>query len=91
MPEYFNKDNFTPGEEDNSVRCTCGVDVDDNEPMVQCDGCAVWQHTSCMGEPAAKAAKEEGRQYHCQVCDPFVHRRLVQKLRKEHPLDAAKA
>ncbi|KAK1816519.1 hypothetical protein LTR12_009110 [Friedmanniomyces endolithicus] len=79
-PEFFNPANFAPGQEEDSVRCVCGVVADDGADMVSCDECLVWQHTRCMGEGVPKEVAEE--RYVCQVCSPWMHRRLVARLRK---------
>ena len=85
-PEFFSTQNFPAGEEsDNQVRCVCGVKVDDGASMISCDTCAVWQHTACIGEGLHKKNTQNAR-YDCQVCDPWVHRELVARLRREHPL-----
>ncbi|KAK0316507.1 hypothetical protein LTR01_000255 [Friedmanniomyces endolithicus] len=80
-PEFFNPANFAPSQEQDSVRCVCGVDADDGADMVSCDECLVWQHTRCMGEGVPRKVAEE--RYVCQVCSPWTHRRLVAKLRKD--------
>ncbi|KAK4569419.1 hypothetical protein LTR86_003182 [Recurvomyces mirabilis] len=82
-PEFFSRANFPRGEEEDSVRCVCGVRNDDGGQMVCCDGpgCGVWQHVACMGE-AVPADLGAGR-YECQVCDAWRHRVLVGGLRRE--------
>ncbi|KAK1070797.1 Transcription factor bye1 [Friedmanniomyces endolithicus] len=79
-PEFFNPANFAPGQEEDSVRCVCGVIADDGADMVSCDECLVWQHTRCMGEGVPKEVAEE--RYVYQVCSPWMHRRLIARLRK---------
>ncbi|KAK0913448.1 hypothetical protein LTR02_002296 [Friedmanniomyces endolithicus] len=79
-PEFFNPANFAPGQQEDSVRCVCGVVADDGADMVSCDECFVWQHTRCMGEGVPGKVAEE--RYVCQVCSPWMHRRLVARLRK---------
>ncbi|KAK1064527.1 hypothetical protein LTR74_008699 [Friedmanniomyces endolithicus] len=77
--EFFNPANFAPGQEQDSVRCVCGVVADDGADMVSCDECFVWQHTRCMGEGVPKEVAEE--RYVCQACSPWIHRRLIAGLR----------
>ena len=84
MPEFFNVANFTPGLEEDSVRCVCGVTVDDGGNMVGCDDCLVWQHNQCMGEGVPKDLKKT--KYECHQCDPWAHRKLIARMREERPM-----
>ncbi|KAK5115256.1 hypothetical protein LTR62_001456 [Meristemomyces frigidus] len=79
-PEFFNRANFPPDEREDTVRCVCGVTIDDGKLMICCDGCGVWQHHGCMGA-AVPEDLVEGR-YQCQVCDVWGHRVLVARLRR---------
>ncbi|KAI7502089.1 hypothetical protein KC347_g9045 [Hortaea werneckii] len=76
QPEFF-----TPEEspDDSQVRCVCGLTENDDMPMTACEGCNVWQHIACVGP----AYYEEMGDYFCQMCDPFVHRHLIARLRRE--------
>ncbi|TKA70622.1 hypothetical protein B0A55_07585 [Friedmanniomyces simplex] len=80
LPEFFNPENFAPGQEEDSVRCVCGAITDDGADMVSCDECMVWQHTRCMGEGVPRNLTRE--KYFCHVCSPWTHRRLIARLRK---------
>jgi len=83
MPEFFHPANYPPGMEDDSVRCACGLVQDDGAPTIQCDGCRAWQHIACMRDAVPTDPEAEGAGYRCQVCDPWAHRRLVARLRKQ--------
>jgi hypothetical protein len=83
MPEYFNVKKFPKAKKDDQVRCVCGVVVDDGVSMIACDKCGVWQHEDCMGEGVPEDPKTE--QYFCHMCEPWVHRELVARLRRENP------
>lgn len=92
MPEFFDTYNFTPDEKDPkgepAIRCVCMANVDIGGEWIGCDNdeCRVWQHVPCMGEAVpASEARQDGK-YLCQQCDPFAHRKLIQRLRKNNPL-----
>lgn len=94
-PEFFDTFNFTEDEKDPSgeppVRCVCGAKDDKRNftgEWIGCDNgeCRVWQHVPCMGEAVPVPEKREDGNYLCQQCDPFAHRRLIQRLRKNQPL-----
>lgn len=94
-PEFFDTANFTEDEKDIDgnppVRCVCGDKVDDDSytgAWIGCDNddCRVWQHVTCMGEAVPAPHVRDTAKYLCQQCDPFAHRRLIQRLRKDHPL-----
>ncbi|KAI7469685.1 hypothetical protein KC357_g6377 [Hortaea werneckii] len=76
QPEFFTPEAFP---DDSQVRCVCGLTENDDMPMTACEGCDVWQHIACVGP----AYYEEMGDYFCQMCDPFVHRELVARLRRE--------
>ena len=84
MPEFFDPANFAKGQEQDSVRCVCGITSDDNQPMIACDGCNVWQHNACMGEAVPEDVENDG--YLCHVCAPYAHRALIARLRRGNPL-----
>jgi len=81
MPEFFDAEAFA---DDQQVRCVCGIAFDDNTFMVSCEKCTVWQHTACMGAGVPKDVDNDS--YHCHVCDPWAHRKLIARLRRERPL-----
>ncbi|KAK3115110.1 hypothetical protein LTR53_005887 [Teratosphaeriaceae sp. CCFEE 6253] len=85
-PEFFNPTNFAAGEEEDSVRCVCGVRVDDGAVMVGCEACRVWQHTACMGGAVPMDLRRST--YLCQVCAPWAHRKLIAGLRLGQPVGA---
>ena len=43
------------GEVTETVRCGCGVNEDDGEPLLQCEECEVWSHTACAGVTISEA------------------------------------
>lgn len=70
----------------NTIACVCG-NKDENDvegEWVACDQCNVWQHVACMEDGVPK--DKEGDEYLCQQCDPFTHRKLIRRLRREQPL-----
>ncbi|KAI7195319.1 hypothetical protein KC316_g4565 [Hortaea werneckii] len=75
QPEFFTPEAFP---DDGQVRCICGLTENDGMPMTACEGCDVWQHIACVGP----AYYEGMGDYFCQMCDPFVHRDLVARLRR---------
>ncbi|KXT01931.1 hypothetical protein AC578_2546 [Pseudocercospora eumusae] len=93
-PEFFDRRNFSAAEQqlismgDGPVRCVCG-DYDaprGAEIWVGCETpeCRVWQHALCMIGEDREPKKESGKDldYYCQVCDPWYHRKLLQRLRQ---------
>ncbi|KAM3425071.1 hypothetical protein BST61_g7038 [Cercospora zeina] len=104
-PEFHSPANFTEAErtavanhedENGSIRCICGENrhVEAKEDWIQCDGrnCGVWQHVVCMEDGVeSTAAKREAKTYLCQVCDPWRHRRVLQRVRKEDPNPVGRA
>lgn len=85
-PEFFERQNFDKelAGSGNVVRCICGDTNEENtnhgEKWVGCDNpqCEVWQHQSCVGEALGNVDNE----YLCHMCDPFRHRKELQKIRK---------
>ncbi|KAI6900545.1 hypothetical protein KC318_g4435 [Hortaea werneckii] len=75
QPEFFTPEDFP---DDGQVRCVCGIVENDEMPMTACEGCDVWQHIACVG-PAYYDGMGD---YFCQMCDPFVHRELIARLRR---------
>ncbi|KAI7235995.1 hypothetical protein KC330_g3977 [Hortaea werneckii] len=75
QPEFFTPEAFP---DDGQVRCICGLTENDGMRMTACEGCDVWQHIACVGP----AYYEGMGDYFCQMCDPFVHRELVARLRR---------
>ncbi|KRX43865.1 Histone-lysine N-methyltransferase 2E, partial [Trichinella murrelli] len=51
--------------EDYTTRCFCGMTHND-EFMVQCDKCEVWQHCDCVGLEMSRIPEN----YLCELCDP---------------------
>ncbi|KAI6814978.1 hypothetical protein KC332_g4652 [Hortaea werneckii] len=76
QPEFFTAEDFF---DDGEVRCVCGLTENDGMPMTACEGCGVWQHIACVGP----AYYEGMGDYFCQMCNPFVHRQLIARLRRE--------
>ena len=95
-PEFHSPENFTQTErtaldeqdsDNGPIRCICGEnrDVAGREEWIQCDGenCGVWQHVICMEDGVeSTVAKRQAKTYLCQVCDPWRHRRVLQRLRQ---------
>ncbi|KAK6429643.1 hypothetical protein LTR95_014208 [Oleoguttula sp. CCFEE 5521] len=77
MPEFFPPCT----EEGNDVHCICGVEADDNEHMVQCEKCFVWQHSACLLPEMTKNQLAKVV-FLCQVCDPWERRTVLKELRK---------
>ncbi|CAJ0569774.1 unnamed protein product, partial [Mesorhabditis spiculigera] len=50
---------------DYTTRCWCEMSHND-EYMISCDKCDVWQHMKCVGIPTAKPPKN----YLCEQCNP---------------------
>lgn len=78
-----------PSRKPDTIACVCGNE-DENDVeggWVACDRCNVWQHVECMRDGVPKDI--ERGEYLCQQCDPFIHRRLIRRLRREHPLPDA--
>ncbi|KAK4541957.1 hypothetical protein LTR36_007157 [Oleoguttula mirabilis] len=86
LPEFFNPDAFPQGPmHDQQVRCLCGAVTDDGEPMIGCDKCLVWEHRQCIG--AGLPADPDEDAYLCRMCDPWMHRVVIARLRGEHSLE----
>ncbi|KAK4627039.1 hypothetical protein CLAFUW4_04856 [Fulvia fulva] len=91
-PEFWLKENITAYEHDNlgPVRCVCGTwahdgTVDDGYAGCEKAGCLSWQHVACVGE----AFKGEDKRYGCHQCDPYAHRRVLQKIRAGEEIERA--
>ena len=48
-----------------TVRCGCGVNEDDGEPLLQCEECEVWSHIACAGVTISEA---QSMKFSCQEC-----------------------
>ncbi len=88
MPEFFDKASFPSGEEEDQVRCVCGVVEDDSQILIICDSCSVWQHVECVEKmgglvPPKGKRNDPKAKYSCQVCDPFAQKHLIAQLRQE--------
>jgi hypothetical protein len=91
MPHFFSTANFAEvdpnDEKSGNVRCICGVTEDDETAMLCCKTCDVWQHTACVFPTlteAQKAAYDEDnddKEFWCTVCDPYMHRHVLKRLR----------
>ncbi|PIB02814.1 hypothetical protein CB0940_11713 [Cercospora beticola] len=98
-PEFHSPENFTQAErtaldeqdiDNGPIRCICGEnrDVASREEWIQCDGenCGVWQHVICMEDGVeSTVVKRQAKTYLCQVCDPWRHRKVLQRLRRQNP------
>ncbi|KAK5126085.1 hypothetical protein LTR85_011440 [Meristemomyces frigidus] len=88
LPEFFNPNAFPKGMmHDQQVRCLCNVVADDNEPMIGCDKCLVWEHRQCIGEALPANFNPDVDPYLCRMCDPWTHRAVIARLRREHALE----
>lgn len=68
-------------QEDSITRCICGFNHDD-EYMICCDRCSVWQHVDCMGLDRSRIPDT----YLCEQCHPRRvdrHRARVLQARKK--------
>ncbi|KAI9673015.1 MAG: hypothetical protein M1817_003179 [Caeruleum heppii] len=82
------KDGTPEDEEDDQIRCICGITSEDEEdearPWISCDQCDCWQHNDCMGMPDDD--KDLPDKYFCEQCRPENHKELLEKLgRGERP------
>ncbi|XP_046400924.1 uncharacterized protein LOC124167161 isoform X2 [Ischnura elegans] len=62
-PASFIPDCDIGGEEEDVIRCICGLYKDEGM-MIQCERCLVWQHCDCV------AADEGVEHYLCEQCNP---------------------
>ncbi|KAG8231796.1 hypothetical protein J437_LFUL012073 [Ladona fulva] len=62
-PASFTPDCDIGGEEEDVIRCICGLYKDEGM-MIQCERCLVWQHCDCV------AADEGIEHYLCEQCNP---------------------
>jgi hypothetical protein len=98
-PEFFDiakfskqeREEIATGGDNGPVRCVCGDPSGANNPSgqwVACSTakCGVWQHVDCMGEGVPEESVRDTADYKCQQCDPWTHRRLLQRLRAAQPL-----
>jgi hypothetical protein len=67
-------------EQQDFIRCICGVQHDDGEPMICCETCEVWQHSACV-VPGLAEGKLEALRWECTVCDPGGNREVLRGLR----------
>uniref|UniRef100_A0A8R1YCP8 BAH domain-containing protein n=1 Tax=Pristionchus pacificus TaxID=54126 RepID=A0A8R1YCP8_PRIPA len=56
----YNPDEWKVGENNDAVRCICGVLEEDGE-MMECDECHYWLHSDCIQRPLTNAFK-------CPLC-----------------------
>ena len=83
MPFYFSRPPPDPkqGEQEQDfIRCVCGVQHDDGDNMICCEACEVWQHSACV-VPGLTEGQLEKLKWECTVCDPWANRELLRKLR----------
>lgn len=84
IPDLKNPKKVAPVNEEEdgeNVSCVCGpgADPDGFDGLwIACDNCNVWQHQMCMG---AAVPQNKTSTYECQVCNPYAHRALLQKIR----------
>lgn len=67
------KKNKNKTEEEDIIRCICGIPRDEGL-MIQCEKCLVWQHSECV------KADVSADSYHCEKC-------VARKVDYEIPLD----
>ncbi|KAM0697948.1 hypothetical protein Q7P36_002802 [Cladosporium allicinum] len=84
MPFFFNRPPPDPtnkqAEQQDFIRCICGVKHDDGENMICCETCEVWQHSACV-VPGLTEGKLEALRWECTVCDPWGNREVLKGLR----------
>jgi hypothetical protein len=83
MPFFFSRptpDAKQQGEQQDFIRCICGVQHDDGRNMICCETCEVWQHSACV-VPALPEGKLEALRWECTVCDPWGNREVLKNLR----------
>jgi hypothetical protein len=83
MPFYFSRPPPDPkqGEQEQDfIRCVCGVQHDDGDNMICCEACEVWQHSACV-VPGLTEGQLEKLKWECTVCDPWANRDVLRKLR----------
>lgn len=80
-------------EEDEVIRCVCGVDESGEEdpdgvnPWIACDKCGVWQHNICVG--ISTFDEDIPESYMCEECDPSAHKELLSAIaRGQKPWEA---
>jgi hypothetical protein len=83
MPFFFSRPppDAKTGEQQDFIRCICGVQHDDSNHMICCDTCDVWQHSACVLPGATEAQVEKLGKWACTVCDPWGHREVLRGLR----------
>ncbi|KFD54823.1 hypothetical protein M514_04257 [Trichuris suis] len=66
VPRKFKKkDSLGSAEEDYVTRCLCGFGHNDDF-MIQCDRCEVWQHCECLAIKPTNVPEK----YLCEICEP---------------------
>jgi hypothetical protein len=84
MPFFFSRPPPDPtkkqAEQQDFIRCICGVQHDDGENMICCETCEVWQHSACV-VPGLTESKLEALRWECTVCDPWGNREVLKGLR----------
>jgi hypothetical protein len=87
MPFFFSRpppdatNTNKQGEQQDFIRCICGVQHDDGDNMICCDTCDIWQHSACVLPGLAEAQVKKLSKWECTVCDPWGHREVLRGLR----------
>ncbi|XP_029833214.3 inactive histone-lysine N-methyltransferase 2E isoform X1 [Ixodes scapularis] len=84
--EEVKREGASPAEE-SVTRCICGFNHDD-EYMICCDHCSVWQHVDCMGLDRSRIPET----YLCERCHPRRvdrHRARTLQTRKKQQMSRA--
>ncbi|XP_076369656.1 uncharacterized protein LOC143256371 isoform X3 [Tachypleus tridentatus] len=79
--------NDTETQEESITRCICGFNRDD-EYMICCDKCCVWQHVDCMGLDRNSIPDT----YLCEKCEPRKvdrHKAKALQIRKKEEMTGA--
>ncbi|CDW54502.1 PHD finger protein [Trichuris trichiura] len=63
--KFKKKDSLRSAEEDYVTRCLCGFGHNDDF-MIQCDRCEVWQHCECLAIKPTNVPEK----YLCEICEP---------------------
>lgn len=66
---------------DESIRCICKSDYDNDSPWIECQKCNVWQHMSCM-HLTWTVEEAERQEYWCEKCKPNNHAVLLDMVQK---------
>lgn len=52
------------------VYCFCNSKGEEDEFMIQCDGCGEWYHGKCLNPVVLDSEANFISEYYCTVCEP---------------------